>query len=612
MGGNIIKLLPDHVANQIAAGEVIQRPGSVVKELLENAIDAGATEITLNVKDAGKSLIQIIDNGVGMTETDARMSLERHATSKINEANDLFSIKTFGFRGEAMASIAAVSHLEIKTKPHNEELGTHLIIEGSRVTKQEPCSTPSGTSMSIKNLFYNIPARRKFLKSDNAEFRNIIDEFQRVAIPNFQIGFKFYNNDSELFHLPSGTFRQRLVGVFGKTINQKLVPVEETTNLADITGFVGKPEAAKKTRGEQFLFVNNRYIKSNYFHHAITMAYEKLIPEGYNPSYFLNFKIDPKVIDVNIHPTKTEVKFEAEKDIFVILRTTIKKSLGQYNLVPSLDFTSDVQFSAPPKNADEINQPGVFVNPEFNPFKENQNNSSRKSSSISGWETIFPKSEEINQFSFESEIFNQQPTTVSSKINVENEVAAEDRKGFFQIHNKYILSSINSGLMVIHQQRAHERILFEKFLQALDNRQGYSQKQLFPVTVDFSSYDTNIIKELSEDLKMLGFDIEEFGKNTFVINGMPTEAQNADPKPLLENLVEQYKINRDKLTLDKRQNLAVSLARNTSIKVGRKLSTEEMANLIDELFACELPYHTPSGKPIVNSISIDELEKRFE
>lgn len=609
--GNIIKLLPDHVANQIAAGEVIQRPGSVVKELLENAIDAGATEITIHIKDAGKSLIQIIDNGVGMTETDARMCLERHATSKINQANDLFAIKTFGFRGEAMASIAAVAHLEMKTKPHQADLGTHLIVEGSQITKQEPCNTPAGTSMSVKNLFYNIPARRKFLKSDNAEFRNIIDEFQRVAIPNYNIGFKFFHNNSELFRLPAGTFRQRIVGIFGKSMNQKLVPAEEDTTLVNITGFVGKPEMSKKTRGEQFLFVNHRYIKSNYFNHAIQLAYEKLIPEGYNPSYFINFQIDPKVIDVNIHPTKTEVKFETEKDIFVILRTTVKKALGLHNMVPSLDFSSDIQFSAPPKNRDEVDVPGVIVNPDFNPFKNSSNNFTSKSS-IQGWESLFTENEKMHPFNTEQEIYNQSSQTVSSQINLEPEIAAEEQKSFTQFQNKYIVTSIKSGIIIVHQQRAHERILFERYLKALENGKSFSQQQLFPITVDFGSYDTQLIFELKEDLKLLGFDIEQFGKSTFVIHGMPTEANNTDPKPLIENLIEQYKINRDKLTLDKNQNLAVSLARNTSIKVGRKLTSQEMLNLIDELFACEIPFHTPSGKPIVSTLTLAELEKRFE
>lgn len=609
---NLIKLLPDHVANQIAAGEVIQRPGSVVKELLENAVDSGADDITVNIKDAGKSLIQIIDNGCGMGEADVRMSIERHATSKIADAQDLFSIKTFGFRGEAMASIAAVSHMEIKTKPHDKEVGTILVVEGSKINKQEPCSTSSGTSTSVKNLFYNIPARRKFLKSDNAEFRNIIDEFQRIALPNVNISFKLVHNNNELFHLPKGSFRQRVVGVFGKNINQKLVPAKEETSLVNINGFIGKPEAAKKTRGEQFLFVNNRYIKSNYFHHAVQLAYEKLIPEGYHPSYFLKLDIDPAVIDVNIHPTKTEVKFEAEKDIFVILRTTLKKALGQHNLVPSLDFSSDVQFSAPPKDRSDLDTPGVIVNSDFNPFKQKGNNQQPRSKSISGWETFFPKSEDINQFSFENDFFEKGETRIGSKINAESEITAEEEKSFFQIHRKFILSPIKSGVMVIHQQRAHERILFEKYLQNLEEGKSYSQQQLFPVNVEFSNYDFNLLKELKEDLKMLGFDIEEFGKNTFIVNGVPAEVNETDPKPLIESVVEQYKINRDKLTLGKKENLAVSLARNTSIKVGRKLAQEEMANLIDELFGCSLPYHTPSGKTVVHTITTNELEKRFE
>lgn len=605
---NIIKLLPDHVANQIAAGEVIQRPGSVVKELLENAIDAGAKNIILNIKDAGKSLIQIIDDGKGMTETDARLCLERHATSKITKADDLFTIDTFGFRGEAMASIAAVARMEIKTKPEKEGLGTRLVVEGSRVTIQEPSNTPTGSSISVKNLFYNIPARRKFLKSDASEFRNIIDEFQRVAIPNFDLSFKLMHNDNELFNLPKSSFRQRLIGVFGKAINQKLVPVSEDTTIVKTEGFIGKPESSRRTRGEQFLFVNGRFIKSNYFHHAIVASYDNLIPEGNHPSYFLLLNIDPKEIDVNIHPTKTEIKFEDEKEIFIILKTTLRKSLGQHNLVPSLDFNSKVQFAPPPQTRQEVNKPGVIVNPDFNPFGGSGSNAQVKTED---WESFFPKTEDITQISFENDI-EFAKTTVGSQINIDSAEKEYDDNACYQLHRRYIITHVKSGLMMIHQQRAHERILFERYETVLENKKGFSQQQLFPSTIELGTYDANLVKDLNEELQLLGFDIAEFGKNTFVINGLPSEASNADPKTLIENLIEQYKINRDKLTLDKRRNLAVSLARNTSIKSGRKLNQQEMSTLIDELFGCDMPYTTPSGKNIINMMELSDIEKNFD
>ena len=532
---DIINLLPDSVANQIAAGEVIQRPASAVKELLENAIDAGATDIKLILKDAGRTLIQIIDNGSGMSETDARMCFERHATSKIKKADDLFKITTMGFRGEAMASIAGVSQVEMKTKRAEDQLGTQIEIEGSELKSQTSCACPKGTSISVKNLFFNVPARRNFLKSDSVELRHIIEEFQRVAIAHPEIALSLHHNNSELFHLEKGTLRQRLVGIFGDSYNQRLVPVHEDTTIVNVTGFIGKPEFARKTRGEQFFFVNNRFIKSSYLHHALQNAYDLLLPKDAFPSYFINMEIDPKTIDVNIHPTKTEIKFEDERSVYTIMRSAVKQSLGKYNIAPSLDFEQETSIAIPQNKSREevlMNPPKIKVDKNYNPFEVEERKSSPSRPPLQGGEKKKVENYYETPIAFEKAISNTQQefalplkgTTEKSEgweqssgggpeFNIEGEKTS--KTSAYQLHNKYILAHIKTGMIVIDQQAAHERILFENYLEMVEKHKGVSQQQLFPQTLEFSACDTAIMKELQDELHGLGFDINEFGKNTF-------------------------------------------------------------------------------------------------
>ena len=502
---DIIQLLPDHVANQIAAGEVIQRPSSAVKELLENAIDSGASDIKLIVKDAGRTLIQVIDNGCGMSETDARMCFERHATSKIREANDIHSIRTMGFRGEAMASMAAIAHVELKSKLHDVELGTKITIEGSELISQENCTSNNGTSISIKNLFFNVPARRNFLKSDNVELKHIFDEFYRVALANEDCSFSFYQNDKEVLNLPKSTVKQRVVGIFGAKYNEKLVPVSEKTTLITISGFIGKPEFSKKTRGEQYFFVNNRFIKSPYLHHAVNNAFKDLISDGHHPSYFLFFDIDPKFIDVNIHPTKTEIKFEDEKSIYAIIRSCVKRALGIHNIVPTLDFDKDPAFSNIPKSSNEVRQPTLKVDSSYNPFQEKEAKDSSYTPSpkvkTDNWEKLFedlpvPESQP------------QQTETINKSWSEDSETT---ESAIFQLNNEYIVSSIKSGMMIIHQQRAHERILYEYYLNS-QNVEGQSQQMLFPKTISLNPSDIELVREISDELFNLGFRFDYLNK----------------------------------------------------------------------------------------------------
>jgi DNA mismatch repair protein MutL len=617
---DIIQLLPDSVANQIAAGEVVQRPASAVKELMENALDAGSTVIKLIVKDAGKTLIQVIDNGAGMSETDARMSFERHATSKIRKAEDLFSIRTMGFRGEALASIAAIAQVEMKTKQADKELGVCIEIEGSELKNQEACNAAGGTSICIKNLFYNIPARRNFLKTDSVELRHIIDEFQRVAIPNPSVAFTFHSNSTEVFHLEPGSLKQRLMGIFGASYNSRLVPVEENTGVVMINGFVIKPEFAKKTRGEQFFFLNKRFIKNPYLHHAVQSAFEQLLPTDSFASYFLMLEVDPKTIDINIHPTKTEVKFEDEKLIYAFLRSAVKKSLGQFNIAPSLDFDQEAHlYNMPLKPADGIyRQPTITVDPNFNPFKNDKNTrngspaystppvTERERSNKNNWERMYEHNPNVEMDRKDPE---QQQTI---HTDWDSELHDSNKKTVYQLHNKYILSHIKTGFMIIDQQGAHERILYERIFESFEKSKTATQQELFPKTVEFNTMDFELVKELQEEILLMGFDIREFGKNMFVIHGIPADMTQYDPAVLLEGLIENYKQNLQELRSDKRENLARSLARNMAIKSGKSLTQEEMNILIDELFACKMPYNTPSGKPTISTFSIDDLDKRFK
>ena len=612
---DIIHLLPDSVANQIAAGEVVQRPASAVKELMENALDAGSSNIKLLVKDAGKTLIQVIDNGCGMSETDARMSFERHATSKIRKADDLFAIRTMGFRGEALASIAAIAQVELKTKRIGDEVGVKIEIEGSELKNHEVCLCPEGSSISVKNLFYNIPARRNFLKNDSVELRHVIDEFQRVAIPNPNIAFSLYHNTTEIFHLETGSLKQRLMAIFGSSYNTRLVPVEEDTNIVKIKGFVIKPEFAKKTRGEQFFFLNKRFIKNPYLHHAVQSAFEELLPKDSFASYFLLLDVDPKTIDINIHPTKTEVKFEDEKTIYAFLRSAVKKSLGQFNIAPSIDFNQEAHlYNMPLKPLDGIfKQPTIKVDPNYNPFEKDSATaykpSDRELSNRSNWEKMYSRHAD-NQL--EIEIKKEEEIQQTINTAWEHELHESNKKSTYQLHNKYILSHLKTGFMVIDQQGAHERILYERVFETFEKHKSITQQELFPKTIELNATDFALVKELQTEIKEIGFDISEFGKNTYIIHGVPADTIDHDSAALLEGLIENYKQNLQELKTNKRENLARSMARNMSIKSGKVLTQEEMNNLIDELFACKMPYSTPSGKPAITTFSIDELDKRFK
>lgn len=614
---DIIQLLPDSVANQIAAGEVVQRPASALKELIENAIDSGADKIQVLIKDAGKSLIQVIDNGCGMSMTDARMCFERHATSKIRKADDLFAIRTMGFRGEAMASIAAVAQVELKTKRHEDELGTSIRIEGSEIIGQEPVSTASGTSISVKNLFFNTPARRNFLKGNPVEIRHINDEFYRVALANPEIFFTLHHDGNEVFHLPKGSLKQRIVHLFGNAYNQKLVPVEETTSIISLKGYVGKPEFAKKTRGEQFFFVNNRFIKDPYLNHAVLNAYEEVLAADSFPFYVLFIDIDPSKIDINVHPTKTEIKYQDEKAIYAIIRSAVKRSLGRYNISPTLDFNQETGFSQmiSPIDPADIVPPAISFNPNFNPFSKEskereipflRNNQEERKTVSKNWGSLY----EIVQPQGQQgglELDNEQ------HIEIENKSMQSVGKQIFQLHNRFIISQIKSGFMLIDQQAAHERILFERFLQHLENKKGASQQSLFPQTVTLNAVDFELVKELLPDIQALGFQIREFGKNAFIIEGVPADiGNNINELEILESLLEGFKNNQSALKLNKRESLARALARNSSIKAGQALSAEEMNVLIDELFACEMPNISLSGKPVISTFTLEELLQRFE
>lgn len=623
---DIIQLLPDSVANQIAAGEVVQRPASAVKELVENAIDAGADKIKIIVKDAGKSLLQIIDNGCGMSVTDARLCFERHATSKIRRAEDLFAIRTMGFRGEAMASIAAIAQVELKTRRMEDELGTIVEIEGSKVTNQYPEALPAGTSICVKNLFYNIPARRNFLKSNAVEMRHIIDEFQRIALAHPQIFFSLHSEGNELFHLPAESLKQRIVHLFGNSYNQRLVPVEEETTIISLKGFIGKPEYAKKTRGEQFFFVNNRFVKDPYLNHAVMNAYEDILPAETFPLYVLFIDIDPSKIDINVHPTKTEIKYEDDKAIYAILRSAIKRSIGRYNIAPSLDFNQETSFTnlITSKPLEEIQAPTISFNPNFNPFEDPKSTSKARSSAYAegfekkagipqNWDTLYKISqqehaEQLPLISADEtgEARSEAPRTV------QKEDSAKSPKQFFQLHNRFIVSQIHSGFMLIDQQAAHERILFEQYKEQLENNQGSSQQSLFPQTVELNSADFALMEDILPEIQTLGFQLRPFGKTTFIVDGIPADlGAGINESKILEQLLEDFKNNKDALQLNKRENLARSLAKNAAIKPGTVMDTQEMAELIDNLFATESPSISIHGKPIIVTITLQELMERF-
>ncbi|WP_442590074.1 DNA mismatch repair endonuclease MutL [Pedobacter sp. AW31-3R] len=616
---DIIQLLPESVANQIAAGEVVQRPASAIKELMENAIDAGANKIQLILKDAGKALIQVIDNGCGMSITDARMCFERHATSKVRKAEDLFAIRTMGFRGEAMASIAAIAQVELKTRRYEDELGTLIEIEGSTVIKQEPVATPEGTSICIKNLFYNTPARRNFLKSNPAEMRHIIDEFQRVSLAHPNIAFSLHHDGMEIFRLPVSPLKQRIVHLFGNNYNERLIPVEEDTTIINLKGFIGKPAFAKKTRGEQFFFVNNRFIKDAYLNHAVNKAYEDLLAEENFPLYVLFIDIDPSKIDVNVHPTKTEIKYLDEKSIYAIIHSAVKRSLGRYNISPTIDFDQETAFSGmiSHKAPDEIIPPSISFNPDFNPFSDNSNAKAEEEKNYPSFRNHETKDQSTKNWGSLYEIAAHKPVEqVSMELpgNGPEAKYAPVQKQLMQLHNRYIISQIKSGLMLIDQQAAHERILYERFSANLEDRKGASQQSLFPQTVTLSPNDYELAKSLLDDIKSLGFEVREFGRNTLVIEGIPVDlgSNQVNETQLFEHLIEGFKNSQQELKLDKRDALARSMARNSAIKSGAVLGQEEMNMLIEQLFACKMPNFSISGKPVIQTMTMMEVDKKFD
>ena len=604
MSFDIIKLLPDSVANQIAAGEVIQRPASVVKELMENALDAGATQIDLYIKDAGRTSITVIDNGCGMSETDARLCFERHATSKIKKAEDLFLIKTMGFRGEALASIAAVAQVELMTRRSEDELGTKILIEGSVVKEQLPKPMSVGTNFTVKNLFFNIPARRNFLKSNEVEMRHITDEFFRVAMMNPEVAFSLSHNEKEIYHLPKGNLKQRIVGLCGKDYDKKILPVQQETETATINGFIVKPEFLRKTRGEQYFFVNKRFIKHAYLHHAIENAYQELIPKDCFPGYFIDIEIDPKEIDINIHPTKTEVNFQDVKLVYAILHSAVRKAIGQNNLAPMLDFdvTPDLGFDLGEASRMDrpVVEPNIDFNPSFNPFKSQPQ--TRHSSG--NWKILY----EDNNDTVASNI-----NKISNFDDVNVATVVDNKNLYIQLQQSYIVTTMKSGLLIVDQHLAHMRVLYEKYLREMENNieSSASQQELFPQHITLGANDASLLKEIMPDLEKIGFRIQQMNATTFIINGTPADSKNNDAVALLEKILDMYKTNIVDLKLDKKLNLARSLASQLAIKSGQSLNPIEMQDLIDRLFACAVAEVSPDGKKIYTILNVNELKTRL-
>ncbi|MCF8371596.1 MAG: DNA mismatch repair endonuclease MutL [Bacteroidales bacterium] len=608
---DIIQLLPDSVANQIAAGEVIQRPASVVKELVENAVDAGAISIKVNLTDAGKTLIQIVDNGLGMSETDARMSFERHATSKIRKAEDLFAIRTLGFRGEALASIAAIAHVELKTRRKEDELGTELIIAGTKVQSQHNIQCPVGSNFLVKNLFFNIPVRRKFLKSNTTELKYVINEFQRVAMTQPNVAFTLSHNNTEIYNLPVENLALRIARLFRKNINQHLVKIDTQTSIVNISGYIGKPEVARKNSGEQYFFANNRFMKHPYFSKAVSMAYEKLLPPDAWPTFFIYLDVNPDTVDVNIHPTKTEIKFEDEANIWKILNISVRESLGKFNVAPSLDFDMPNRVDIPVLRKDtEIRPPEIKVDPTFNPFEKPSSGSSSSSSfskkpknpNLENWETLyegFENQKEETQLTFKSDL--HEGKDAESDIQPSNQIS-------FQLKNKYILTSVKSGLMVIDQRRAHERVLYERFLFQLNNKKGISQKSLFAEAIALDASEALLLEEIMPMLTDLGFEIEKTGELHYDIHGCPSDINIQQAPGMLEKILELYRESESELKVDGRDKIALAMAKASAIGYGKVLGNEEMQQLIDSLFACSVPNYTSDGKPVLTILELGQIE----
>lgn len=608
---DIIQLLPESIANQIAAGEVIQRPASVVKELLENSIDAQSTFVQLVLKDAGKTLVQVIDDGIGMSETDARMSLERHATSKITRAEDLFAIKTMGFRGEAMASIASIAQMVIITRSEESEMGVRLEVAGSKVKSQEYCQSPRGTNTSVKNLFYNIPARRKFLKSDPVELKHVMEEFKRVALANPEVKFSLKHNGNEVYHLNEKNLRKRIINIFGKNVNELLVPIEESTDVLTIMGYIGKPGLAKKSRGNQFLFVNNRFIKSAYLNHAIKLAFSSLIGEDHSPFFVLFLEIDPSRIDINVHPTKTEIKFEDERLIYQYLKVSVQHGLGKYNVTPSIDFDAENTLMGNRPYTDQLDRSDKSnIGPSFP--QQRQVTSTEKQS----WENLYKQLGQesiIPEESTDGQVIRMQSGADSGNLLIAQKESSQSlgiEKRAYQIHNTYVINQIKSGYLIIHQQYAHERIMYEKLLKAIDSAETVTQNLLFPITLNLNPDEAILLQKLLPSIKKLGFVIEDFGKQSYIVNGVPAILQETNIHGLL---IELISLSADELDFNSGiiESLASSIAKTTCLKKNKPLSPEEMTKLIDELFACQVPFATPSGKKCFVEMDLASLEKMF-
>ena len=635
---DIIKLLPDSVANQIAAGEVVQRPSSVVKELVENALDAGATQIDVLIMDAGRTSIQIIDDGKGMSETDARMSFERHATSKIRKAEDLFNLHTMGFRGEALASIAAVSQVELKTRRADDELGTQIVISGGMLEHQEPTNCAEGSNFCVRNLFFNIPARRKFLKSNQVEMNNILQEFERIVLVHPEVGFSLYSNESEMYRLPVSTFRQRITALFGKKINQQLLPVEVETSLVKIKGYVGLPEAAKKKGAHQFFFVNGRYMRHPYFHKAVTEAYERLVPQGEQVPYFLEFEVEPENIDVNIHPTKTEIKFENEQAIWQIIAAAVKESLGKFNAAPSIDFDQEGNVDIVPlMGGDAISVPTVDFDPNYNPFDAMSKpasapsfgSSSSNRKSVPDWEPLyngFEKGETVDlnfdEPQMDAQLFSQEEQTFRSAMNEEDEpdtVASVQKEtkseaasaDYLQIQGQYIITPTSGGIMIIDQHRASARIIFDHLMSQFETRKSATQKLIFPEMLRVSASEAVVLESIIEDIEILGFEINNLGGGSFSIAGIPADMEGLDAAGMIQELIHTALEKSKDVKEEVREQLAVKLANRAAIPVGQFLTPYEMHELVSTLFVSTMPNLTPDGKRVLAIKKCSEIEKMF-
>ena len=619
---DIIQLLPDSVANQIAAGEVIQRPASVVKELVENAIDAGASNINVIIVDAGRTSIQVIDDGKGMSETDARLSFERHATSKIRKADDLFSLHTMGFRGEALASIAAVAQIDLKTRMEGEDLGTQLTISGSRFVGQEPCACPVGSNFMVENLFFNVPARRKFLKSNTTELNNIITAFERIVLVYPQISFTLHSNGTELFNLRSCSYRQRIVEVFGKRLNQDLLPIGVDTSLCRIHGFVGKPESARKKVLQQYFFVNERYMKHAYFHKAVMTAFDRLIPQGEQIPYFLYFEVPAENIDVNIHPTKTEIKFENEQAIWQILLASVKEAVGKFNDVPSIDFDTEGKPDIPVFNPNgSTSAPKISFNPQYNPFK--QSSQPQRTTNTEGWESLYAGLD-TNTETPQTDLFGQEDTPVGNVDNGETIISSvatapdttamiEDKSPIhYQYKGSYIMTAVKSGLMIINQHRAHVRILYEAYLRQLSEHKVHSQKVLFPEMVQFSVSDSVILEHILPEMTEMGFQLDNLGGGSYAVNGVPAGIEGLNAVTLITDMVAAAIESGTHVKEEIDHVLALSLARNAAIPQGQVLSNSEMESIVNELFACSNVNYTPSGTPIIAIMQQHDIEHLFD